>query len=295
MSITFVNSQGTSFNTTSVNVDTSGLSLGDVCFVYIAKQSNNITVTPPAGWIVLEANATKLHSTFAKPMAVGGDITVTNTFSFPNGRGAMIAIAFRGANPNNILTQHQGAIQAATHVPTVDWPALSTVPSGSVFIGFVDSFDASGNFIGTIPPLPSGYTDSGQGDLGYGSGTPHDIRLFYAIGVSGSVDPPDTAPGGGFASDFGYTSGSFDIPPTYLGVAPLTGDGDLSLSGATTTSVGVASLSGLGDIAAFSDTPLCQFAYIAYDYAGAFFCLNNLGNFVTPIGSNVQDICIVDC
>lgn len=76
--------------------------------------------------------------------------------------------------------------------------------------------------------------------------------------------------------------------------ADMSGAGDLTATATATTS-GLVSLTGLGDLSAFATTPLCQFAYIAYDYGGAFFCLDNLGNFVTPITSHVQDICIVDC
>jgi hypothetical protein len=86
---------------------------------------------------------------------------------------------------------------------------------------------------------------------------------------------------------------SFDI--CCSGTVSITDSlGDLSAT-ATATTTGSVTLTGFGDLSAFATTPLCQFAYIAYDYAGAFFCLDNLGNFVTPIGSNVRDICIVDC
>lgn len=292
MAITIVNSQGTIFNSTSANVDTSGLIIGDICFVLIAKQSANVAVTPPAGWTVLIDNGNKLFNTFAKAMAVGGDITATNTFSFPNGRGAILALAFRGGD-TNILTTYQKAMQAGTHVPVVDWPALSGMNS-AIFIGFADTFDASGNAFGTISPLPAGYTDSGVGNLGYGIGTGHDIRLFYALNVTGAVDPPNTAPGAGFNNDFGYTSGSFDFAPLFLGAATLAGTGDLGATGLT-TALGAATLPGVGDLSAIATTPLCQFPYIAYNYAGAFFCTVNLGNFVDPIGSNIRNLCITDC
>lgn len=293
MAISIVNSQGTNFNSTSVNVTTAALAIGDVCFVLIAKQSANIAVTPPAGWSLLLHNGNNLLNTFAKAMAVGGDITGTNTFSFPNGRGVMFALAFRGGT-TNILTTYQGGIQADTHVPVVDWFGLTSVPTASIFIGWADTFDASGNLFGTTSPLPAGYTDSGIGTLGYGLGVPHDLRLFYALNVGGSVDPPSTAPGGGFANDFGYTAGSFSFTEIRQGAALLPGVGDLS-AGGVSSSQALALLTGFGDLSASPEVPLCLFPYIAYTYAGAFFCLDNLGNFVTPIGSNIRDVCIIQC
>lgn len=116
------------------------------------------------------------------------------------------------------------------------------------------------------------------------------IVIILKPGTSGNTLVIAGAGAGGMGSSFtAKLDVTFQVP-----TANLTGDGDLSAA-PTSSSFGSITMTGVGDLAAFPSTPLCQFAYIAYDYAGAFFCLDNLGNFVTPIGSNVQDICIVDC
>lgn len=209
MSISKVNHQGTTFNATSCNVDTSGLSLGDLCFVYISIPST-ATITPSSGWTAaLSISSTDF--TFYKTMRAGGDISATNTFSWTGTRrGAVFGLGIRGVDENTPST-YQGAINGNTHAAQVTWPTINNVKSAAILIGFVASWDSSVNQFSTTSPLPAGYTDSGVGDLSFGIGLVVDASLFYALNVGGTVTPPATTPGGGTAGDYGYNAGCFAL------------------------------------------------------------------------------------
>lgn len=220
--ISFVSGQGGTFNGTSANINTSGLAIGDICFVLIGKQSANVAVGLPSGWTALQDDGVKVLNVSAKLMQTAGDLTATNTFTFPNGRGAIQAIAFRGGSASSISTFIGTGMSNGRHSAVVDWPAITGVPTGSIFLGFGYVFDDSGNFFGVTSNVPSGYTDSGTGPLSYGLGTPNSTVLFYKLNVNGTVDPPNTAPGGGFNNDFGYTAASFSMKPNTAPVVTVT-------------------------------------------------------------------------
>lgn len=85
-----------------------------------------------------------------------------------------------------------------------------------------------------------------------------------------------------------------DIEWANAGAANLSGAGDMTAA-ATTLDNATVNMSGVGDLQATTSSPLCLNGYIAYDYGGAFFCLENLGDFVDGVDPNIRDVCIITC
>lgn len=177
------------FNATSANIDTSGLQIGDWAFVTISKNTTG-AVTPPAGWTAFATNGTNRVCPFVKRMAVAGDITATNSFTFGSARGVIDGTYIRGAAT---AAPSAGTHQANAHVTSVDWASIGSVPAGSISIAYEEAADASVNQFGVSTNVPTNYTDNFGSDVQYGIGAVYSVRTNYRIGVSGTVQSPTTA------------------------------------------------------------------------------------------------------
>lgn len=218
--ITFVTSQTASPTSTTFNVDTSGLALGDLAVVWFGKQSINTAITPPSGWTISIDNGNKSFTLIYKIMDVSGDLTATNTFTYTSSRGAVLMAAFRGCSKNVSGTFHP-AMQGGTHVTQTDFPTISGQAASSVVVTATDGIDTSGSGFGVTVDGPAGYT-AGPAIAGWGIGVgTHACRMDYAFVLSGTINPPN-ANINDTTADYGYNAMTVGFAPNTFPTSTVT-------------------------------------------------------------------------
>jgi hypothetical protein len=262
---------------------------GDFLIASINLMDNTKTLTPPAGW------------TFIRQDLGGAGDTAINFYSYyrvaDGSEGATFSFTTAGSS---VMV---GAISRITGVFSVtpinthggqvnNLSANGTAPSVTTTLADCLLYYAAAAQVQSNATPPGGMTErfdldgSVSGIFGSIEGATEDRPTAGATGTRANT--------WGSAQDNAGQLVALNSAPTLQGAANLSGDGDLSAT-ATATATGSAVLTGLGDLSASATTPLCQYPYIAYVYAGGFFCIDNLGNFATPVTSNVLDLCIVRC